>query len=475
MVFTAPGSPRSLPASPIDRARLVIRAAVRRGRFEAPLAREVWSLAWPAITHMFLLTLMFLAGRIMIGRHSSTALASLQISGTLTWTAYALFTAFSTGTLAVVARSVGAGDHLAAARAARSSMLFALALGLVVALPIRLANGHLLRALFPGADPAVLADAGAYLHIVLPALPLAFVEAIAAASLQGAGDTRTPLYVATLGNAVNLVLSYVFIFGHLGAPALGIRGAALGHAATMSIEGVLLAAALLSKKSPLPVRAAPLADLGALRRVLAVSGPAFAEKGVYHAGYLGFVAIIGLLGATAMAANQALVAIEAVCFLSADGFGIAAGAVVAQKLGADRPDEAERAGWIAALMSTALLTTLGVVFFIAPRPLVAAFSSDPELVRLGAEALIIAGVAQPFVAFATVTGMSLRGAGDTRTVLVSTTVSALFVRLAATWLFAITLDLGLVGVWMGSTADWLVRSLMLAAAYRRGAWRAVRV
>lgn len=479
MVFTAPGSPLSLSAAhPIDRARLVIRAAVRRGRVEAPLAREVWSLAWPAITHMLLLTLMFLAGRIMIGRHSSTALASLQISGTLTWTAYALFTAFSTGTLAVVARSVGAGDRLAAARAARSSMLFALALGLVVALPIRLANGHLLRALFPGADPAVLADAGAYLHIVLPALPLAFVEAIAAASLQGAGDTRTPLYVATLGNAVNLVLSYVFIFGHLGAPALGIRGAAIGHAATMSIEGVLLAAALLSKKSPLPVRAARLdrpADLGALRRVLSVSGPAFAEKGVYHAGYLAFVAIIGLLGATAMAANQALVAIEAVCFLSADGFGIAAGAVVAQKLGAGRPDEAERAGWIAALMSTALLTALGVVFFIAPRPLVAAFSSDPELVRLGAEALIIAGVAQPFVAFATVTGMSLRGAGDTRTVLVSTTVCALGVRLAATWLFAITLDLGLVGVWMGSTADWLVRSLMLTAAYRRGAWRAVRV
>jgi len=456
----------------------VIRAAARRVRAEAPLARDVWSLAWPAITHMLLLTLIFLAGRVMIGRCSSTALASLQISGTLTWAAYALFTAFSAGTLAVVARSVGAGDHEAAARAARSSILLALVVGLVVALPIRVANGALLRALFPAANAAVLADASAYLHIVLWALPLAFVEAIAAAALQGAGDTRTPLCVAVAGNVVNLALSWALIFGRFGAPALGIRGAAIGNAATMAIEGVLLTAALLSRRSPLSLRGVAFdreADLGALRRVLRVSGPAFAEKGVYNAGYLAFVAIIGLLGAAAMAANQALVAVEAVCFLSADGFGVAAGAVVAKKLGAGRPADAARAGWLAVAMSTALLTVLGLVFLIAPRPLVAAFSSDPEIVALGAEALVVAGLSQPFVAFATVTGMGLRGAGDTRTVLGVTVVCSLLVRLAATWIFAITLGLGLAGVWLGSMADWVVRSVMLGVAYGRGRWRAVRV
>lgn len=132
----------------------------------------------------------FLASRAMVGRYSSAALASLQISGTLTWLVYTLFTAFSSGTLAVVARSVGAGDRLGAASAARASLLLAIALGLLVALPLRIANGSLLALLFPHASAAVLADAGAYLHIVLPALPLAFVEAIAAAAFQGAGDTR---------------------------------------------------------------------------------------------------------------------------------------------------------------------------------------------------------------------------------------------------------------------------------------------
>jgi putative MATE family efflux protein len=436
---------------------------------------------------MLLVTLVFLVGRAMVGRYSSIALASLQISGSLTWSAYSLCTAFSAGTLAIVARSVGAGDRVAAARAARTSLLFAAVLGVVVILPIRIANGALLRVLFPDASAAVLADASAYLHIVLPVLPLAFVEAIAAAALQGAGDTRTPLYVATVGNIINVALSGALIFGRFGLPELGIRGAAIGNAATMAIEGLLLGAVLLSRWSPLPLRRPEPAkrlhgaeeqlhpDRVALFRVLRVSVPAFAEKLFYHAGYLGFVAIIAMLGAQAMAANQALVAIEAICFLSADGFGVAAGAVVAQKLGAGRPAEASRAGWIAAAMAIAGLSVMGVIFAAMPRVLLLAFSSDPAIIELGARSLYVAAVAQPFMAFATVVGMSLRGAGDTRTVLGVTFLCALGVRLAATYFFAITLELGLVGVWMGSTADWVARSGLLAVAYGRGRWRGVRV
>jgi Na+-driven multidrug efflux pump len=126
-------------------------------------------------------------------------------------------------------------------------------------------------------------------------------------------------------------------------------------------------------------------------------------------------------------------------------------------------------------MAMALLTTLGLGFVVAPRLLVGAFSSDPAIVNLAARALLVTAIAQPFMAFATVTGMGLRGAGDTRTVLAVTVVAAVGVRLAATYFFAVSLGLGLVGVWMGSTADWVCRSVLLGGAYARGRWRTVRV
>jgi len=444
------------------------------------LGREVWALAWPAITHMLLITTVFLATRAMVGYHSSVALASLQISSPIVWSLYSLFTAFSAGTLAVVARSVGAGDRAGAARAARAALGFAFALGLGIMALSFCVGGSLLGALFPEAPAAVIDDARAYMGIVLLALPLSFVEAIAAAALQGSGDTRTPLYVATVGNIINVALSAVLIFGYLGFPALGIRGAAIGNAATMAIEGLLLSIALLSPRGPLPLgAAAPRPEAkephGPLGRVLAVSGAAFVERLFYHAGYIAFVAIIGLLGEEAMAANQALTAIEAICFLSADGFGIAAGSLVGQKLGAERQVEASRVGWIAAGMAVLWLSSIGLVFALWPGPLMHAFSRDTAIIEVGKRSLYVAAVAQPFMAYATVMGMSLRGAGDTRTALVGTFIGGFAVRIAATYLFAITLKLGLVGVWMGSTADWICRSALFGVAYMRGRWRSLKV
>lgn len=444
------------------------------------MAAQVWRLAWPAITHMLLLTLVFLVGRVMIGRYSTTSLAAMQICGSLTWAVHSIFTASSAGTLAVVARCVGAGDRAGAAAAARASLVFALVVGFAIIVPLLVADGALLALLFPEAGAEVIAQANGYLQIVLPALPLGFAEAVAAASLQGAGDTKTPLVAAMIGNLVNVALSATLIFGRFGLPELGLRGAAIGAAATMAIEGALLVAALLSRRSPLPLRRAPGAPraevgLAALARVLRIAGPAFAERVVYQAGYLGFVAIIGLLGASAMAANQGLISVEAICFLSADGFGIAAGALVAQKLGAGRPAEASRAGAVAALMAVLVLSSFGLVFATAPRTLMSAFSSDPAIVALGSRALHVAAVAQPFMAFSMVMGMALRGAGATRTVLVVTLISAFAMRLGATWLFAVHLGYGLIGVWMGSTADWICRSALLGVAWVSGRWRRARV
>ncbi|MBW2458842.1 MAG: MATE family efflux transporter [Deltaproteobacteria bacterium] len=441
--------------------------------------REVWALAWPAIGHMLLITLVFMADRALVGRYASSALASMQISTTLSWTVLSLLTAFSIGTLALVARLNGAGDRRLAATAARASLALALVLGLVTVGPLWLACQWLVPVLFPAVAPAVMHQAIAYLDIVLPVLPIAFLAAVAVACFQAGGDTRTPLIGAAIANLINLVASSVLIFGLFGLPEMGVRGAAVGSVLAFVAEAIFLALVLRSKGSPVPLclgarhgQAATLdAHLRMLRRLVRVSLPALGEKLVYHAGYLGFVAIIGLLGATAMAANQALISIEALSYQTAEGFGIAAGTLAAQKLGAGKDGEASRSSSIAARLAMGALATFATAFVLVPELLMRGFGSDPAIIELGVETLYVAAAAQPVMAFAVVSSMTLRGAGATRTALGLTLLCSVGVRLAATWLLAIELEMGLVGVWLGSAVDWLVHAVLLVVVLERGRWR----
>jgi Na+-driven multidrug efflux pump len=243
---------------------------------------------------------------------------------------------------------------------------------------------------------------------------------------------------------------------------------------TFCIEATLMVASLFRRSRAVSLRRvagasrASRSDYGDEAHALSkVAGPAVAERVLYHAGYLGFIWVLARLGDEAMAANQSLISVESICFMSADGFGIAAAALVAQKLGAGEPRQATRAARIAARYAIVLLTGLGLLFLATRSFSLPLFSRDAEVIALGSAAVPVLAVAQPFMATATVLAQSLRGAGRTRAVLVVSATGAFVVRIACTWLFAITCGFGLTGVWMGSTCDWMVRSALLVWLARR--------
>jgi MATE family multidrug resistance protein len=441
------------------------------------LAGEVRRIALPAIANSLLQTMVFVVDRAMLGHHSESALAAMQVAGPLEWSLWSVFMAFEVGTIARVGRHVGAKDRVRARRAAVLSLAFAVASGLVVAVAWPLLLPLLGRA-FPVASPAAVGEARAYLAWTLTASPIVFASATGIATLSAAGDTRTPLLVGLVANVFHVALNRVLILGALGVPALGMRGAGISTALTFAVEAALLLSALLARTRGVSLRRDPGAPgttrheyRAEARALLRVANPAVLERVLYHAGYLGFVAVLGRLGDAAMAANQSLISIESICFLSADGFGIAAAALVAQKLGGGEAREAPRAARIAARYAVVLLTTMGLLFLATQRFILPIFSRDADVVALGAAAVPVLAFAQPFMATAQVLAQSLRGAGMTRPVLGVSAAGAFVVRITCTWFFALKLGMGLTGVWVGSTCDWVVRSALLvwlARAKERG-------
>jgi MATE family multidrug resistance protein len=429
----------------------------------ASLGREVRRLALPAILNSLLLTLVLVVDRIMLGHYGESSLAAMQIAGPVEWSVWSLFTAFQGGTLARVGRFVGRGDLPRATLTARVS----LGLAVVIGIAVSVLTPWLLDIVSwgsPRASPEVLASARAYLAITLACSPAVFVGATAIATLQAAGDTRTPLVIGVGVNIVHVGLNRVLILGAFGVPALGPRGCGISTSITFALEACLTVLVLAFRPLPVSLRGGSR-DWTHVRHegraIARIALPSLLERALYHAGYLGFVAIIALLGDAAMAANQALISIESICFLSGDGFGIAAASLVAQSLGRGDATGATQFARRAAEYAVAMLTTMGFAAFLLRRPLLAVFSSDPGVMTEGLQTIPVLLLAQPFMAAGIVLGQSLRGAGDTKGALGVSAVGALVVRLVCTWFFALKMGMGLQGVWLGSTCDWIARSTLL--------------
>lgn len=451
-----------------------------------PITAEVMRLALPAIATGLLGTLVFLADRVMLARFHQDALASMQLQGPLLWSVSSVFMALCAGTVALVARSVGAGDDARARAVARASLRLAALLGIVVAI-VGIVFLDAIVVFFGPPEAHLRALSVDYLGVTFAGLPAAFIATAAAMILGGSGDTKTPLFAGLLANGTNIAINWVLIYGHdLGGfeiPALGVRGAAIGTAIAFVIEALFLLAVLGRTEHRLCTagwwhRSASV-DQVARRDILRLSIPAALERVLVHTGFLAYAKAIAGLGATAMAANQALITIESICFMCADGFGVAAATVMGQQLGRGSPERARAGGRIAIGLAVATITIAGFVVWATGHLTLPRFVPPGEdgtaLVATAAAALPLLAFAQPGMSASIVLAMGLRGAGDTRSPLWAAVAGGVVLRVSLAWGFVTFTDLGLVGIWWASLIDWTVRATWLAIVFHRGRWASIAV
>lgn len=451
---------------------------------------EVLRLTGPAVLTSVLHTVVFLADRIMLGQHGATSLASMQISGSILWSVFNVFFGALVGTVALVSRRVGEDDLPAARTVAATALRISALIGIVVAGLVALGAGPIAAAMAPPPDAiggeqaraAIEGAARSYMLMGSWCFPAVFVAACGAMILNGSGDTRTTFHIGLAVNAFNLAGDYLLIYGaDLGPvhiPELGATGAALATSLAYVLDASLILWVLTRPNCPVRVRPAT-ARLQAARELVRVGAPAIAERVVIHVGYVAFAAIVTVLGAVAMAANQAILTLESVAFLGAEGFGVAAATVVGQSLGRGRPEDAKRAGAFAALASAVVLGAFGLLTWATGQWTVPLFVAPGEdgsgLMALAALTLPILALEQPIMAAAMVLGHALRGAGDTRSPVVTAVVGGLVLRLSCSWLFAVTWGWGLRGIWLATALDWFVRTLILGAIFARGRWQTLQL
>ena len=450
----------------------------------ASLGKQLLALAIPAASTSLLETLVFLADRVMLGRYSRDALASMQVQGPVVWSLFSVFMALCVGGVSVVARNIGAERVARAQAASRSVVRLAGFAGVSVAVVGWLLTPQLAAAIGP-ASPAIQALSVSYLRAALLGFPGLFIATGASMVLGASGVTKTPLRAAVVSNVLNIALNQLLIFGYapLGVPSLGVRGAAIASSIAFSVQALLILRSLL--KADCPVSAAGFwkipeeTDTNARREIVRLSLPVVVERVIFHLGFLAYVSVITRLGPLVMASNQALVTLESVCFLSAQGFGVATAALVGQSMGRGDVQRARRAGFLGAMLAAGFLSAFGLLIWLsAPLTLqlfTPAEGSSAGLIEEGLKAAPLLALSQPFMAYAAVLSDALRGAGATRLPVGVTILGIVGVRLPLVIWLGIDLSWGTFGVWGASTVDWIVRTVCCVLLFAGPWWTRAKV
>ena len=461
-----------------------------------PVWREVTHLAWPVLAQQVLGLVVSLTDRWLAGNAAGVdgdGTLSLQGAQTtcfyLAWMIGSLGVLASSGASALVARTAGAGDLPMANRACQQSLLLAAGLGLVGWLAGLLWLDDLLLAIHldgPAGDLAL-----DYLSVTVLMLPLQLVGSTAAASLAGAGDTRTGLWVGMGAALLNLPLAWVGFRGVGPWPGLGIAGIAWGTGLSQGLGGLALLGLLWRGRSGLRLRAGGFRpDPGLLWRLLRVSLPAGAESLSLVAGQLLFLTAVNTLGDADRGAHGVALGWEAVAEIFGMAYAVAANVAVGRNLGAGGPARAMRAGLTSFALGALLMSLGGAAAFALAPAMFRLFCPRPEqvpVVEAGVPLLRLVAFSMPMLASCHICAGGLRGAGDTRFPLLFTWIGFFLVRIPLTWWLCheeITLPggcvlqgwgLGLWGCWLAMQADIQFRGTLFLVRFARGGWMATRV
>jgi MATE family multidrug resistance protein len=448
--------------------------AAVRARAEAGGVREVARLAYPIVLTQMSQTLMHVVDSIFVGRLGAAELGALGFAGVWLWTVFSVWSGTATGVQTFVAQAWGAGDDRACGRWAWQGLYALVPASALSVAAFVLVAGPLWSAL--GATPEVREHALAYARVRPFGLAGLAIWVVLASFFRGRGDTRTPLVATIVANAANAVLAYALVLGRLGLPSLGVAGAAVATSIGEWVGVAVLAFAFARRDVARRFGTRPCAPSAReIRRFLRTGAPIGGQWFLDMSAFALFTSLVATLGNASMAATQAMISLLSLSFMQAIGIGLAATTLVGRYKGAGDLDSAERVLRSALELAVVLAAAVAALFVLAPEALMRMYVDDAEVIALGRPLLALGAAFQLFDAIQIVVGGALRGAGDTRWPFAVQTALAWVLRLPLLWLFAVTLEGGVVGAWYAEFAFVLSLAACLAFRFRAGAWKAVRI
>ena len=441
------------------------------------------AMAWPAIVESFFVAFAGLVDSLMVSRMGSYAVAAVGLTTQPKFMGLAMFFAVNVSISALVARRFGEKQRNDANSIFLTAMVAVITAAVVLSIIFVAAADPIIRLCGSSdTDAKELATheaAVTYFRIIMGGMIFNCVQMAVNSAQRGAGNTKITMRTNVTSNAINIVLNYLLIEGHLGFPALGIKGAALATvlgtvvACFMSILSIMKQDTFIS--IPFILANKIRASWAALKSLIKIGYGIFFEQILMRIGFMATAVMAAKKGMDAMAAHQVGMNLMGLTFSFGDGLQAAAVALIGRSLGEGRPELAKQYGKTCKAMGMIIASVLIILYFFGAHWLMSMFFEEEHIIDIGVSIMRVILFVVLFQIIQVIYMGCLRGAGDTLYTAFAATMSVTVIRTLVSWLGGFVFDLGIVGIWLGVLADQMSRFTFASIRYKMGKWVKIKI
>ena len=432
--------------------------------------RALKRLIVPMIIEQFLAILVGMSDSIMVATVGEHAVSGVSLVDNIFILLIYLFAALATGGAVVMGQYLGQNKHEKANRAVNQLILFTALFAICIMNGLYLARNLILHRVFGAIEANVMEASKTYLLIVSASIPFIALYNAGAAVFRTMGNSKVPMYLSMMMNAINVGGNAILIFGF----GMGVAGAATSTLVSRVISAVAIILLLCSPEHLLHLER-PFSfklDFGMLKKIAYIGIPNGLENGMFQLGKIMVLSMITGFGTAAIAANAVSNIIATFQVLPGMSVGMAVITVCSRCVGAGDYEAARYYTRKILKLVHILIIVFSVTTLVALPGIMHLYNLSDDAMTFTKQIIWYHGICCMLIwPEAFTLPNTLRAASDVKFCMILSIISMWVFRIAFSYIIAVRMGMGVLGVWIAMTIDWAVRAVLFIIRYRGKRWQ----
>lgn len=441
---------------------------------QEPIKRAMFLLAVPMVLEMMMESIFAVVDMFFVSRLGAEAVATVGITEALMTIVYAIGGGLATATTAIVSRRIGEGNHEKASSAGMQAIYAGMLVSLFIAVPGVIFAANILEIM--GGTSVMVHEMSGYTALLLGGNIAVMLLFIINAIFRSSGDAAISMRVLFLANLINMVLDPLFILGIGPLEGMGVKGAAVATTTGRSIAVIYQLYVLFrGRRRVCPSLQQMVPDLKQMGTLMKLALGGIGQSIITTSSWILLMRIVAGFGSSVVAGYTIAIRVIVFSILPSVGLSNAASTLVGQNLGAGRPDRAQKAVYITAVVNMIMMGLISILFIATPMTFIRLFADDGALAMQAQESLRVISYGFIFYGLGMVMTQTMNGAGDTFTPTLINLFCFWALEIPLAWYLSRFTALHESGVYYAITFAESIMALAGLVVIRKGKWKLQKV